>query len=319
VSKLLTTPTDPGAADWEEAVLASNPGGIYEADLVLFVGPGHPRAADDADLDTPFVSIQAALDAIGVPVDLADQKRRFTVLLAPGEYDEDLTLPSGRRITLFPLGPVTLGDGAVDANFTSTTPRSITLDMTPAFGGRSVFVIGTYNPSLLYGGNCTQAGAFDISGNVVLVGTPTVAAAGVLRLSMTRIRGDLDGSALAALGVDTHINQCRIDGNITNGNSAVINMNETAVLGTITLLIIVTAVNCQFEDDVTVALVSTGAGVDTLPPGFYGCRFDGAGPPTFTGPAGSAMFDATTNYWFKTNGWGLAGGATKVILSDATP
>jgi len=40
---------------------------------------------------------------------------------------------------------------------------------------------------------------------------------------------------------------------------------------------------------------------------------------TFTGPAGSCWLDGQTNYWFKANASALAGGATKVVLTDVVP
>ncbi len=303
-----------GGAGWAHQA----PTGIAAGGLTLLVDPVNPGAVDDTDPSTPFRTIQAAITATGAPADLTDQKRRFTILLAPGQYDENISNAGvvGRRITLYPLGPVTLGDGAVDADFTSTTPRNITWDCTPAFGGRGVFAIGTYNPSILYGGRCTQAGAFDVSGNIVLTGTPTAAAATAIRLNMCRIRGNIDGTALAALGVDMHHNELRIDGTVTGTNIVLINSHFTAYLGAVTVLFMVTCLSCQFEGGITVSQVPTFGGQDTLPPGFYGCRFQGAGPPAFTGPANSLVLDGTSNYWFKAGGWTLAGGATKVITTD---
>ena len=71
-------------------------------------------------------------------------------------------------------------------------------------------------------------------------------------------------------------------------------------------------VECEFGGGLTVP-----AGfADLVPPGgFYNTTFFG----TFTGPAGSLRLDAASNYFFKTNGALLAGGATKVIQGDLVP
>ena len=289
--------------------------GVF-AGLVV-VDPTNAAADDTPDKSTPFVTIQGALDAIGVPVDAADQKVRWTVQVVSGEYDEDLTIPAGRRIVLLPLGPVTLGDGA-GPDYESTTPRSITFDATPAFGQRVTFGIGTIIPTCVHAVRCTQATAFDVSGDLVLVGTPTVGEAAAVRLSMTRVRGDVDGTALTALGVDLHFDKSRVDGDVSGAtNTVIVHAESAAFQGAITTVAICHAANCNFDGDVTVTQPPTFGGVAVLPPGCYSCRFDGT--HTFTGPAGSLYLDAASNYWFKTNAWVPGGGATKTIIGDLTP
>jgi len=289
--------------------------GVF-AGLVV-VDPTNAAADDTPDKSTPFVTIQGALDAIGAPVDAADQKARWTVQIVSGEYDEDLTIPAGRRIVLLPLGPVTLGDGA-GPDYESTTPRSITFDATPAFGQRVTFGIGTIIPTCVHAVRCTQATAFDVSGDLVLVGTPTVPEAAAVRVSMTRVRGDVDGTALAALGVDLHFDRSRVDGDVNGAaNTVIVHAESAAFQGTITTVAICHVTACNLDGDVTVTQPPTFGGAAVLPPGFYSCRFDGT--HTFTGPAGSLYLDAASNYWIKANAWVLGGGATKTIIGDLTP
>lgn len=312
----------PGGASYRERVYvgaSSGPLVGIPAQYTLLVDPGNPQASDSTGIEYPYVTLQAALDGIGVPSDLADQKRRFTILIAPGQYDEDLTTPAGRRLTLIPLGPVTLGDGAANVNFESTTPRSILVNGSPAFGGRACFTIGTLIPDCIYGNNCTQATAFDISGNLTLDGTGmAVGTEQAVRLNMTRVRGNI--SATAGSLTDLHCTGVRVDGAITQapGILALVHASRSRFLGAISVIAIFHASICKFEADITVSALPTLGGLDGMPPGFYSCEFS-SGPNTFSGPPTSLYVDSASNYWLKTDGWLLAGGATKTILGDLTP
>jgi len=282
---------------------------------VLIVNPHSPLADDDGGTSSPYVTIQAALNDIGEPQSEADQKRRFTVIIAPGVYDQSLQIAAGRRITLLCEGPVTIGDGAADSDFVSTTPRNITVDCTPAFGGRATLTISPAVSAQLYGARCTQTTAFDISGDLVLVGDPTAALVAAVRLYTVRIRGNLDGTGLTAIGVDMHLKGTRVDGTLNGPNIGIIDAFHCAFQGLVSVLVFVHALACSIEAGLTVVGPPSTAGSDVLPGGMYSCRFSG----TFTGPSSSAWMDAATNYWFKTNGASLAGGASKTILGDLTP
>lgn len=281
------------------------------------VAPLDPGSEDDGDTSTPFVTIQGALNAIGVPVDVADQKTRWSILVVSGQYDEDLTIPQGRRITFVPMGPLTLGDGA-GADYQSTVPRSITMPVDPLFGERATLTIGTLIPGCIYGDRCTQSTAFDVSGDLLLTGTPTVPEAATVRLMMTRIRGNLDASGVTALAVDLHCTGVRVDGDVVGTpNMLLIHATRSYFRGEVNVRVIGHANACTFGGDLTVTAPPTAAGTAALPPGFYACDFrNGA---TYTGPANSLLLDASSNYWFKDDGWALGGAASKVILGDLTP
>lgn len=312
----------PGGTSYRDRYLVgSSPAPItgFPVSQTVLVDPSNPQADDSSGLDLPFVTIQAALDAIGTPSDLADQKVRWTIQISSGQYDEDLSVPASRRITLLPFGPVTLGDGAANVNFGSTTPRSITVDGTPAFGGRSAFSIGTILPGCIYGDNCTQATAFDVSGDVNLVGAGmALGTEQVARFMMTRVRGQILG--VAGSLCDLHFSGSRIDGGIDEdgGALAIIHANRSYFPGALDVALISHASLCKFEDDITVSLLPTVLGLDSLPPGFYNCSFNN-GVNTFSGPPTSLFLDSASNYFFKASGWVLGGGATKTIINDATP
>ena len=61
------------------------PAPVY-AGNILFVDPAHPDAEDDTDTNTPFETIQAAINESG---------GNALIRIAPGVYPEDLTIASG--------------------------------------------------------------------------------------------------------------------------------------------------------------------------------------------------------------------------------
>ena len=105
------------------------------------VDPDHPEAVDDDSINTPFVTIQAAIDALenkalvesgGGPVfTSAAQMKVYTVVVAQGIYDEDLTIPAGLSFSLIARGVVVLGDGAA-AGLNPTNNRDINWNVSTA-------------------------------------------------------------------------------------------------------------------------------------------------------------------------------------------
>jgi hypothetical protein len=301
----------------KEYAVGATPGPLigFPVQYTLLVDPANPQASDSTSIEFPFITIQAAVSAIGAPADLNDQKQRFSILIAPGEYDEDVSVQAGRRIAFIPLGPVTLGDGTVNANYASTTPRNLTVDCTPAFGGRATFAIGTIIGDEVHGTKGAQTAAMTISGNIVFTGAPTIAEAATVRLSTIYVYGNIDGTTLSSIGVDLHINKSRIDGTCGGTNVALFQASGADLRGLGTFLFAGNMIDCSINAGLTVAAAPNFQGAAGFPPGMYSCYFAG----TFTGPAATCWMDAATNFWFKTNGAALAGGATKVILGDLVP
>lgn len=93
-SPLIGTPeTDPPAA----------------RDLYVDGGTAVAPANQIGSMCAPFSTISAALASIPPPASSSDQASFFVLHIAPGIYDEDLTIPSGRNVKLWPEGQVTLG------------------------------------------------------------------------------------------------------------------------------------------------------------------------------------------------------------------
>lgn len=194
----------------------------------VFVNPADPTAADDGDWATPKLTITGAIAAIvaaGPPTDVSTSLMRWTMYVAPGCYDEDVTIPPEiTRLTMVSMGGVTLGDGIASAYGTSTTPRNLTIQASDdykffldAFNNPlppSAFVLTTltenftgWNPQSYVGfGNAATTDysmfGWRISGNFVLT-----QAGGVyqdyedvfpLTLNSVVVEGDFDASGFGA-------------------------------------------------------------------------------------------------------------------------
>lgn len=94
-----------------------------------YVDVDSTSSTEDGSLNQPFKTIQACLDAIGVPVDKADAKRKINIYIESGSYDENISTPIQRMLTFFCKGTVVLGDGASDL-YNSTTPRNLVVNNT---------------------------------------------------------------------------------------------------------------------------------------------------------------------------------------------
>lgn len=254
-----------------------------------------------------YTTIQSALNAIGAATNVTEFKTHYYVTVAGGIYDESLTIPRGRSITLIAEGQVILGDGA-GANWASTTPRSITTDFrdVDAFGSDikpalNIISITQVDPTSTF---LAEAGCFRISGNLNIAG---------------------GGGAIAST---VNLISVKIDGLLNASSSGLVNllMLKTYIVGTITgaSTILQRIIDCQFDSLISVdgynsftnceikAGMTVVTNFNTLPPSgiFHSTLFG-----TFTGPASSIKLDLSSDYFFRTNSAVLGGAATKVLLS----
>jgi len=95
----------------------------------------------------PFKTIQKALDTFGVPTTDAQERNIKRILLDPGQYDEELTIPAAGLFHILGLGPWILGVGDGDSGQTNPTKRSITwtVDPTKQITNRPALYIGVIN------------------------------------------------------------------------------------------------------------------------------------------------------------------------------
>lgn len=256
----------------------------------------------------PFATIQKALDTIGDATSAADVKKPQSVVIHPGVYDEDLTLPRGRILTLVSVGTVILGNG-LGSNWTSTNARSVsvTYDTADVFGSD---IKPTLNFGILNGSDATstfiaESGCFIVSGDLNIAGNGQTH---TLNCHSVKITGTITKTATG----------------LTNFQAYRSYFVGAVNMGTATIL--ERAYDCQFDALVTVdgynalidcelkAGMTVATNYNTVPPsGFFHTTFTGIF--TGTGTAGIKLDDAS-NYFFVANGASLAGGATKTIVSS---
>jgi pectin methylesterase-like acyl-CoA thioesterase len=64
------------------------------------VDGGAASLTPDGSLNNPYVTIQAAVDAVPIPATVADSANDWMILIAPGDYDEDVAIKGPRRLAL---------------------------------------------------------------------------------------------------------------------------------------------------------------------------------------------------------------------------
>lgn len=286
----------------------------------------------DGSQTAPFNTIQAALDAAGPIVDLADQIFPYTFFIAGGFYDEDLVVPNGRSVDFVMLGTVALGDGVPP-----TTPRTITIPRTSlgfapisqqiSFSSTGASMDASF---LLSGGliaTSTTIDGLNLQFRDCTIEGPTVpcvdvtgyTGGGEVQLSAIDtgfFSADAGGAGIPCIegpaGSDVleivRLTRCRLESS-SPGPSAV-----SVIAGKYAQM-----VQTQFDGDL---IFTDPAGIidDSLGfSGFFNCAFGGFSSD-FTGNAASDFqLDGTTNFFFKASGGSLGGGSTKDIQTDLTP
>jgi hypothetical protein len=257
--------------------------------------------------EKPFLTIQAALTAAGNAANLADFKTHVIVNISSGVYDESLTLPRGRTVTLLGRGQIILGDGA-GSNWSSTTPRSITADfrnedvfssdIKPAL---NIVTIPNVDPTSTF---LAEAGCFRMSGNLNITcgGSPV---SSTVNLSSVKIDG-LVSSTTTGL-VNFLLNKVYIVGTVTAATGVLLRCSDSQFDSLINVDGYNSFTNCEIKAGMTVT-----TNFNSLPPsGIFHSTLLG----TFTGPASSIKLDLTSDYYFRTNSAVLGGVATKVLLA----
>lgn len=317
---VLVIATKSGVGRW---VLGPNGNGGVALTHVIFVDKTGPAVGASGSIDSPYPSISAALATIPTATNAIDSRQVFMLVISPDSYDEDLAIDiTGKRIILASWGPWNLGLFATDPDWAPSPPlRNITVTGSgaPIAGIRPGLAIATFentgersttHQSYFQGPRISGQILVQITGLIELdvqaevFGTTGTSAGTSLDLTFGggvisqlylyngRFRGRLLGSANCNF---QHAEKFRFDGLVSVGIYSLIR-------------------ECRFNAGMTV----TGAGnAGLFPEGLITCWF--APGTTFTGPAASLRLDGNTNYWFKTNGCLLAGGATKVIQDDLVP
>lgn len=307
-------------------------GGFYQSGIDVYVAPTHPDAVDDADLTTPFITIQGALNAIGVPASLAEQRTRYAIYVEAGEYDEDLSIPEARILNLIAMGPVVLGDGAGDFYQSSTTPRNITYNVNQANefpnGPRPYLGIGTTQVQGSGRGVHNAYGSgWIISGTIIgnLSGGPADVSTHEIQLQQCFVQQGMDWSPNPGSGCNSYFDHCAIGptdedapaivGTAGGASFRIVWANETifgSPYGGGPADVVITFWNrfthCNFTQDL-VCTVGYVADPELAPGGMFGCEIAG----NYNSP-GAFFIDAATYHNFRANGGVLLGGATLDVI-----
>ncbi len=315
-------PGPPPPVPW--FALPSGGESILPLGLGALVNPEAPGAADDGDMETPFVTIQAAIDTTQAefqtrstpgfpPYASPQQEIPADIFVVSGIFDEALNLPAGLLWRLWSFGSVTLGNGQGPSR-SSTNSQDIVINLDAALIPPLPFqnsiepglVLGTLSPTII-NPNAAAASGWIVSGSIRdnLVGlghnlqvhlhqTWVQSGAGVdlsqntvstrLHLRNTELLNLVGSVVQIAQAVDSTVQVIDIDG-IAQYTRGVIGRNMT--------------------------LVSNPAG--PAPVGFWGVDFQGT---SIVGPAGCARFDGGSHHSFRTGGGVLIAPATIVRIDD---
>lgn len=149
--------------------------------LQLYVDRLYTGTLENGQMNTPFKTIQAALNSLTVPVNVADAERQFVINVAGGTYTENLVVPNSRLIKLYaPQGGVMI-DGSVTWTLDDSDDQP---GVTPtlAITGQSLAETSTDD-------FFKQGGAWIITGNVVLNNVDLNPATSNLYVQNTDIQG----------------------------------------------------------------------------------------------------------------------------------
>lgn len=307
---------------------------IFATKYLMLVAPTHPDAVDDTDWETPFVTIQAAINVAasaavaGWGVSSATGPIRVVILVAGGIYDDELVA----------LGPVTLGNGA-GSNFASTNTRNLTwvncqddentgsgaAPQPPGNNRRPTLVLSTIEGWMgeVSSTHTAYAVGWTISGNLQLVSPAVVVdpfTTAELHLAGVKVVGSIVDAGVALYGPRAGITNVYAYRCMFQGGAALLSPVNMQVVES-------TRFQGAFSTGGTYnriqasnieASFTIGAFSQDVPPGGFITTVFGAGI-TFTGPAGSLVLDAYSNWSFKTGGCLLGGAASKVIRGDLIP
>lgn len=255
----------------------------------------------------PFKTIQAAINAVPINTTIAQAQRQWSILIAPGSYDEDITKPAGTNIALIGLGAFDIG------TYTGVAPtsiRNVTLNYAAQLDGLSesftICTIDSFNHS---NPNSTALILPRITGNIV---ANSVAGAFANLQVMGRVEGGIDASGFA-VGAQFSVNarDLTVAGAVFLPGTAtrMLIAERCLFLGLLTTSTYNFYMGTSIRAGMTVLTAPNLLNAGNRPAGMEFCDLAGV----FTGPANSVVVDGCTNDTFVRNGASLAGAATKIL------
>ncbi len=233
--------------------------------FVLFVDGETTIPLEDQDgtLCFPFATIQQALDFIGAPANAAAQADVWLILCAPGDYDEDLTVPARRRILVEPWGYRSGLSYGIGGGFETPLLRLGTPTSSRSITWTSPSGVGTEVPFFGFVGSVTGDIAAEDGGDAAAVNELLV---------YERVGGAVLGTAHAAGSLTLDFDDAVIAGEVTlaSASSSIRIARETLFAGPVECRAgIGEALTCVFEDGISSA--NPGGGFATL----INCRVTG--------------------------------------------
>jgi hypothetical protein len=229
---------------------------------------GRPFNATSASAASTNPIAQAHADMPGSTSQAEEEAPRI-IHVGGGEYTAALTFNTAEMVILD-----VLGDVLITGNMTvNVLAKSFEAGLV---GGLTI------GPGPGGGGSCVITGNLSIGDNDVEDASPVH----VLRLRNTTLIGTLNDSATASSGLSIWtLIDCTVNGATTHPTGRLLTGRTTRFAGAFSIEQVDYASHVFFGDDVTVQS-ATGS----VPFGWHGCQFGG----DFTGPAGSARWDAAS-------------------------
>ena len=285
---------------------------------IWYVNKNGTDSASCGNIASPCLTISQALTNVGPSTTAAMVKQAQTVIIGPGAYDESLTIPHGRLITLQAQGTVTLGNG-LGANGASTDSQNIvfTTDTSYMFGSdiRPSLTLTVIPASDATSSFTAESGVWQISGNITVndAGLPENGTS--LNMSSVKLWGNLVSATTALVNWDMY--RSRVKGTVSQGASDELVLErafDSEFDGLLSIAAYNTISDSYIGGSMTVRDAMSVTSPNINPAGMYNSYFDTG---VFTGPALSFIVDANTFQTFLQSGATLAGGATTIYLDTA--
>lgn len=310
---------------------------------VLFVDGSVSGSLQTGSMDQPFLTIQAAVDAMPIPHDIPTSCQEWIILIAPGDYDESLEISGPVRLSLVGLGAFRLGQYTVQS---ATQTNIVAIGGSPARNLRWTYnlaqvIPGGAAPQLVLGSIAGtdvirpgKPSANRISGSIIVTGSAVTNAAGgtaFMAIKHTQVDAGINAAQLqwpgtpavdttgfAGILVDRHF-YSRFRGSVVGPAAPAAYVLAASFMTQYERRVQVSQYSsidrAAFADGLTVAQApGLGTLFSVVPPGIVNSTFKGE----FQGPEGSLLLDSATNSWFVRNGASLGPNASKAFLGGTS-
>lgn len=286
----------------------------------FFVSRGDFDGVPNGSISQPYPTIQEALNA----ADDGVKNQQKSIFIAPGFYDEDLTIRAVRNyVSLIGMGPWLLGDGNAGFPCLSSVPRNITVVVDdvndgPTTQNRSGFGITT----LMNTAGETSSTFTAISVGAIISGGVNVTLISNNRLKEMHLSGvkfceDVNLGNVAEF--DIYAYRSYFDKKLTGDRSNAVIFNSVQMDDSVTIKTWTRFTECEMRNGMLAGSAADPQNFPGLPPaGMYACDLSGTFQSLNGAGADPFPLDAASNFLFKANGAGLVN-ATKVIIGDLVP